>query len=343
MEYLFKIQNKIVPEVIDLAERRFCIMSKINEKGPMGRRALAENLDMSERSIRNELDFLAEQGLVEITRAGTRLTESGRSFMKEFERYIKELKDFSQLETELSRHLGLEDVIIVPCDFQHSSLLRELGRSAARYILGILQPGDILAVTGGYTMAEVANMMAPKEKLAGQVEVVPGRGGLGEVVEIQANTIAAQIANKIGADYHLLQVPDNLRQENIAAIKEEPSIQRTLDVLHNCNILLHGIGDAAEMASRRGRSEKEIEELLEMGAIGESFGFYFDAEGNIVNSTPSIGVGLEDVARIEKVVAVAGGEDKARAIPAVVSPEYQDVLITDEETARIMIRDLRKC
>ncbi len=337
MEYLFKIQNKIVPEVLDYAERRFHIISRLNESGPLGRRSLAEKLDMSERLIRNELEFLADRGLVEITRAGARLTESGHSFLREFERYIKELKDFSRLESDLSSYLGLEDVIIVPCDLQHSSLLRELGRSAARYIHGLLEPGDILAVTGGYTMAEVASMMTCKEELAGKVEVVPGRGGLGEVVEIQANTIAAEIANKIGAEYHLLQVPDNLKEENIAAIKGEPSIQRTLEVLNDSTILLHGIGEAAEMASRRGRSEEEIQKLVEKGAIGESFGFYFDAEGNIVHSTPSIGVRLEDVKEIDRVVAVAGGEDKVRAIPAVVSPEYQDVLITDEETARLII------
>ncbi len=341
MEYLFKVQNKIVPEVLELAETRFAIMSKVNETGAIGRRALAEKLNMSERQVRNELEFLSDNGFLEITRAGAQLSTRGESFLKEFERYIRELKNFSRLETEISQQLGLEDVIIVPCDFQHTSLLRELGRSAARYVLGILQPGDILAITGGYTMAEVANMMSCKESLSGQIEVVPGRGGLGEVVEIQANTIAAQIANKIGADYHLLQVPDNLREENIAAIKQEPSIQKTLEVLHNSNILVHGIGEAAEMASRRGRSEKEINDLLDKGAVGESFGFYFDAEGNIVHSTPSIGVGLEDVTRIERVIAVAGGEDKARAIPAVVSPEYQDVLITDEETASSMLEFLR--
>ncbi len=341
MEYLFKVQNKIVPEVLDLAERRYAILSKINENGAIGRRSLADKLKMSERQVRNELDFLSEHDFVETTRAGARLTDRGSSFLKEFERYIKEIKNFSQLEAEVSRHLGLNDVIIVPCDFQHTSLLQELGRSAARYVLGILQPGDILAITGGYTMAELASMMSSKDSLSGQVEVVPGRGGLGEVVEIQANTIAAQIAKKIGADYHLLQVPDNLKKENIAAIKNEPSIQRTLQVLHNSNILVHGIGEAAEMASRRGRSQQEINELLNKGAVGESFGFYFDAEGDIVHSTPSIGVGLEEVASIERVIAVAGGEDKARAIPAVVSPKYQDVLITDEGTARKMLKFLR--
>ncbi len=340
MEYLFKIQNKVVPEVLELAETRFSIMSKIKEEGAIGRRSLAEKLDESERKVRNELDFLASQDLVEITRAGAVLSESGESFLKDFQRYIQELRDLSHLEKDLTDLLGLESVIIVPCDFEHTTLLQELGRSTARYILGILESGDILAVTGGYTMAEVASMMSGKESLEGKVEVVPGRGGLGEVVEIQANTIAAEIANKIGGDYHLLQVPDNLREENIEVIKQEPSIQKTLSLMNECNILVHGIGEAAEMASRRGRNQEEIKELKEAGAIGESFGFYFDIHGNIVESTPSIGLGLEKVAQIDRVIAVAGGEDKVWAIPAVVSPEYQDVLITDERTARRMVKNL---
>jgi len=337
MEYLFKIQRKIVPEVIELAETRYSILHKIYNEGPIGRRAIAEDLELSERLVRNQLEFLTDRKLIKVSRAGAELTTSGEEFLAELERYIKEIKGFYNLERKLKKIIKLPEVIIVPCNLEYSSVLKELGRTAARYLLDLLQPRDVLAITGGYTMARVAEMVPDQPDRKFDITVVPGRGGLGEEVEIQANTIASTIAKKLGGKYCLLQVPDNLREENIAAIRKEPSIQRTFDILRQANILIHGVGQAEVMAERRGRTLEEISDLKDKGAIGEAFGFYFDARGEIVHSTPSVGLGLEDLDRIDKVIAVAGGENKARAIPAVISPEYQDVLITDENTARRII------
>ncbi len=337
MEYLFKIQKKIVPEVIDLAEIRYSIMHKIYNEGPIGRRAIAEDLELSERLVRNQLDFLADRKLIRVSRAGAELSPGGENFLRELERYIKELKGFYDLENTLKSLLQIPEVIIVPCDLEHSSILRELGRTAANYLLELLKPGDVLAITGGYTMARVGDMVPAHLDKKYDITVVPGRGGLGEEVEIQANTIASKIAKKLGGKYHLLQVPDNLQEENITAIKKEPSIQKTFSVLCQANVLVHGVGEAAVMAKRRGRSPAEIDQLQKKGAIGEAFGFYFNSQGEIVHSTPSVGLGLKDLQGIDKVIAVAGGEEKAKAIPAVISPKYQDVLITDENTAQRII------
>jgi len=167
---------------------------------------------------------------------------------------------------------------------------------------------------------------------------VPGRGGLGEDVEIQANTIAAKIAKKLGGKYQLLHIPDNIKEENIDYILNEPSIKRTMNYLKKANILLHGVGSARKMAERRKVSEKKIKELIKKGAIGESFGYYFNRKGEIVHSTTSVGMSLEDLSDIDTVIAVAAGREKAEAIIAAVSPKYQDILITDEEAAREILK-----
>lgn len=227
--------------------------------------------------------------------------------------------------------------MIVPCNLEHSNLIREIGRVAANYLRRLLRTGDIIAITGGYTMSQVAEMMPFCDERYENTIVVPGRGGLGEEVDIQANTIAASIAKKIGGKYYLLQVPDNLKVENISLIKDEPSIQKTLNILGKANILVHGVGNAAEMSARRGMDQSEIDDILSKGAIGEAFGYYCNLDGEIVYSTPSIGLSLEEVENIGTVIAVAGGEKKAEAIKSIISPKYQDVLITDEETARRII------
>ena len=62
MKHLFKIQEKIVPELIRLVELRYTILRNIYYNQPVGRRSLANNIDESERQVRNELEFLRSRG-----------------------------------------------------------------------------------------------------------------------------------------------------------------------------------------------------------------------------------------------------------------------------------------
>jgi len=337
MKKLFKIQEKIVPEIVETAQIRYNILRSIYYHQPVGRRALAHMLDLSERKVRNDLEFFEKNYFIRITPAGTQITRTGEEFLVELDEYIKELRDIKNLEQKLEKMLGLKKVKLVNGAVSETDRKVEIGRLAAQLLQEEIKNGDILAVTGGTTLAEVAARMDSRQEVS-DVLVVPGRGGLGEDVEIQANTIAAEIAKKLGGSYYLLHVPDNIAEENFSRICHEPSIQKTLQILKKANILIHGVGSAEDMAVRRGLSREEIDFLTAERAVSEAFGFYFDSSGKIVYSTASVGLTLEDLKDIETVIVVAGGENKAEAILAAVSPQYQDILITDEVTARKIIR-----
>ncbi|MFW5985975.1 MAG: sugar-binding transcriptional regulator [Halanaerobiales bacterium] len=332
MKYLFKIQKKIVPELISLAEIRYTILRTVNYNQPIGRRSLASKLDLSERSVRNQLEFLHSINMLEITRAGTVITPAGRNFLPELDKYIKEIRNIRNLEKKLKKVMELERVFIVPGELEYATIKQEIGRFTADILQDYIEDGDIIAVTGGSTLAGVARSM-PYHENHRDVMVVPARGGIGEKVEIQANTVAAEIAKKLGGSYRLLHVPDNINKENIGMITSEPSIKKALNYLGKANLLLHGVGTADDMAERRDMNEEDIKLLEEKGAIGEAFGIYFDYQGCIVYSTTCVGLNLKALKNVDRVIAVAGGVNKAQAITAVVSPEYHDVLITDEKTA----------
>lgn len=59
---------------------------------------------------------------------------------------------------------------------------------------------NIVAVTGGTTIEAVAEMMTPDSKNR-ELLFVPARGGLGEDVKNQANTICAHMAEKASGTY----------------------------------------------------------------------------------------------------------------------------------------------
>ncbi len=59
--------KKIVPELIEVYEKRYTILRNVYNLQPIGRRTLASRLGMGERTVRNETEFLRNAGLLEIS------------------------------------------------------------------------------------------------------------------------------------------------------------------------------------------------------------------------------------------------------------------------------------
>ncbi|MBE3584080.1 MAG: hypothetical protein IMX01_08205 [Limnochordaceae bacterium] len=335
------ILQRIVPELADLVDQRYTVLRQVYFHQPVGRRSLSSRLQLPERTIRNEMEILREQGLLRAEPAGMVVTDLGEQLLTELKDLVRQFHGLSDVERRLARSLGLERVIVVPGDSDtDETVKKEMARATARYLAEILQDGDILAVTGGSTMAEVARSL-PDSVVRRDVVVVPARGGLGEEVELQANTVAASLARALGATYRLLHLPDEVGEEALTTLAANPKIGSLLELIRQADVVLHGVGSAEEMARRRGLRPDQMEVLRQRRAVGEAFGYYFNREGEIVYSTGSVGLRLEDLERVPNVVAVGGGTSKAEAALAVLSPHYQKVCITDEGAARRMLELLR--
>lgn len=334
MEEILKIQQKIVPELIGLLEKRYNILRTIYYNQPIGRRVLANDLNLGERIVRSEINFLKNQNLIEINNPGMMVTSDGEQIIDKLKDFIHEIKGLSELEILLRDRLKLKSVIIVPGDIEEDkTVTKELGRITANYVRGIIKSNDIIALTGGSTIKEVIDNI-PRISNLKNVLVVPARGGMGKNVEMQANTLAASLANKIGGSYKLLHVPDNLSDKALDTILHEKEIKEVIDSIRNANVLIYGIGIADEMAYRRGVTAEKLKELQSMGTVGEAFGCYFNSIGEVIYSTPTIGIYNTDIRKIDNTIAVAGGKRKAEAIVATIVNNENGVLITDEGAAR---------
>ena len=337
MDKLLLLQQKIAPEIVPLIRNRYQILHMIHLLQPIGRRALADQLRFQERMIRNEIDVLRSSQLIACSSEGMSVTPEGEALLTGMTDYIRDLQGLNLLEQTLMEQWGIPKVIVVPGDSdQDESVKKDLARLTAEFLLQHLQDGAILAVAGGTTLAGVGSaLMEPRNRR--NITVIPAQGGLGEEVEIQANTVAANIAKELGANYRLLHVPDDLRPETIQTIAGEPKIKELLDMLRQADMFLHGIGAAEEMARRRGMPAVKVNAVLQQGAVGEAFGYYFAADGRVVHSTSSVGLQLAELALIKRVVAVAGGASKAAAVRAVLRNGPRDILIIDEGAAREIV------
>ena len=128
----------------------------------------------------------------------------------------------------------------------------------------------------------------------------------------------------------------------LEAILNEKDIKRIIDKIKSAEVLIYGIGIAKDMANKRGLSEEIINELEGLGAVGEAFGHYFNESGDIIYSTPTIGVKNEDVKNTKVLIAVAAGKNKARAIIATEINASSTVLIIDEAAAEEIINIIEK-
>ncbi|ADD02809.1 transcriptional regulator, DeoR family [Thermoanaerobacter italicus Ab9] len=333
MKDIIALQQKIVPELIDLLQKRYTIMRNIYFNQPIGRRALSHQLNMGERIIRTEVSFLKAQGLVDINPLGMTITKEGEELIENLKDFIHELKGLNNIESLLKDKLGVEKVIVVPGDVEQDPMIKkELGKSAANYLKNIINDDSIIALTGGSTVLEVAKGM-PQLYSKSNIVVVPARGGLGKEVEKQANTIASILAKKLGGTYKMLHVPDNLGKEAVKSLIKEPDIREVVETLKRADILIFGIGRSDVMAERRNLPQDIRDFLMRENATSEALGYYFDKEGKVVYATPSIFLTLEDLKFVKNLIAVSGGKSKAEAIVSTCRSSNVQVLVTDEGAA----------
>ncbi|GGG05282.1 sugar-binding transcriptional regulator [Paenibacillus abyssi] len=333
MRKIIELQQQLMPDLTDVMKKRYNILQQVKQSDFIGRRMLAASLSMTERVLRAETDFLKAQGLLEIQPSGMRISDAGKQLLDEMEPMVKELFGLSDLEERIRRYFGLKQVWVVPGDSDTSlHTKRELGRAGCHALRKYMGTDDVVAVTGGTTLAQVANQLTSQAPLKG-IRFVPARGGLGESVDYQANTIVSTMAKRTGAQYRLLHVPDHLGEEAYLSLMQEPNIREIVEVIRSARIVLHGIGDAMVMARRRKVDEAMVHAMKDEGALAEAFGFYFDRQGAVVHRMPTAGLRLEDIQAAEVVIAIAGGKSKAEAIAAVMRFGHDDVLVTDEAAA----------
>lgn len=337
---ILKAQLELMPEWKDMLQQRYQILYTIALSKGIGRRTLAEALQLSEREVRKEFDLLRAQGLILVSREGAEVTPPGQQLLVELKSLVDEWSGRHEKETTLKRFLGIEEVHIVAGnsdDSEQAQLL--LADEAAKWIFANLKPRMITAVTGGTTIAKIADHLPQSSKIE-QLQFVAARGGIGKDVQLQANTIAALFAEKLNGSYKTLYIPDRLSESAYEAMTQEPFVQEMMALYEQMSILVHGIGDATEMARRRSSSSEELKLLKEQQAVSEAFGYYFNARGEVVHRIRTIGVQLEQLEQTPHIVAVAGGAQKAHALDSYFQQApKQTVLITDEGAADQLIKE----
>ena len=338
MKNLLKIQQKLIPEVIEIMTKRYLVLREISLSGPIGRRALANNLQNSERIIRTETELLKQQGLIDVASKGMTITQEGQQLLKDLKDAMRDVIGINQLQEEIRQYLGIKKVILIPGSYDNNHrLIKDIGSQAAKYFLDIIKDNDIVSIAGGSTMLEFARSIKSDKKY-NSITVVPARGSMGLDVETQSNNVVAEVSKNIHSNYKLLNVPDQLCEESIKMLTQEPEIKSTLELIDNSDVLVFGVGRADEMVERRKLSDEIAKNIMDKKAVGEAFGHYFNKKGEIVYKLNTVGIDMKSFKNKRETIAVFAGRKKAEAFIPISKINKNIVLITDEESAKEILK-----
>ena len=336
MQNVLSVIEEVIPDIMYKLQNRYQILRNVFLLGPVGRRVVSERMGITERVLRTESEGLKKQGLIKTSKMGMELTEKGEAVYHQLDQLMGQLLGMKEKEKKLASYLEIEHCVIISGDVdEQSKLHEEMGRAAVEALDFLLPEGtNIIAVMGGTTMAEAANQMNETLSRKRKLMFVPARGGLGESVDIQANSISALMAQKTGGENRVLYVPEQVSVETYKPLLQEPGIKKTLKLVDDANCVLYGIGDAKLMAERRGMNEEVLALIETKAAVGEAFGEFYNQSGGVVYKIPRIGLQSDKLADIASVIVVAGGKSKAKAIEAHIKKAPRHTwLITDEGAA----------
>lgn len=293
-----------------------------------------------------------EDGLTQAViarRLGTSISTVSRMLVQARERQLVRIvlahlpEEYHQLERALEKRYGLDEAVVVqPSDEAEPSLIRALGHAGVNYLKRVLSGGEVLGVSWGRTVLSVARSFEQPTRRLG-VEVVPLVGGVGQrEPEIHANNIAIELARRLGGKWLLLHAPVIVANSHIRdTLLQDEALAQVLEQARQADLALVGIGNAgtpSTLARMGYLRQEEMEALIARGAVGSMVISFFDQYGRPVPGVEerSIGVTLEELRRIPRVVALAGGREKVEAIRGALKGGLVNVLITDVATAQAL-------
>ncbi|QUI22527.1 sugar-binding transcriptional regulator [Vallitalea pronyensis] len=245
------------------------------------------------------------------------------------------------LEEQLKDRFGLKDVrVLLGCNIQFDQMLSGLGTLANEYVDSLLKPNTIVGISRGKTMKSVINAISPSRKIPITVVQLVGSTRSNDP-SIEGTEIARQFANAYGGTYYYLFTPLFLEDENAREVlMKTGAVAETLALSERADMILTGLGflsqDDLSLLWNGFLEQEEIFNLRSKGAIGHICGYYYDLNGQIIDTKihkSIIGLDINKIIHKEYVIGVAGGPSKIKSILGALRGQLINVLITDEKTA----------
>lgn len=291
---------------------------------------IADRLEISRSSVSRLIKEARDRGIVEI--------RIKRPLYRDYE-----------LEQTLIDRFGIRDayVLLTGNLREPGAALNAIGRLAAGYlnrVLDGLPPGSSIGIAWGTGAFAAANAVAVNQEK--QIDVVQMLGSVGAPDPlIDGPDLARMLASKLGGRHYYLHAPVLVEQNGLRdLLYREPAVRDALARIDSLAVAITGIGTVQPEASsflRTGHlTVAELEALQAQGIVGETCGRFFNQDGQSRGfeiNEHVIGIELNALQQIPRVVAMAHGLPKVAAILGALRGRFMTVLCTDDITARAIL------
>jgi DNA-binding transcriptional regulator LsrR (DeoR family) len=247
------------------------------------------------------------------------------------------------LEDRIAQRWNLAFCAVAPTVEEGPLPLRALASAGSRWLDGVLESGEVslIGVGHGRTLAELVRNLprVPRPR----IRFVSLLGSLTRHAAANPFDVIHSLTEITGAESYFMPAPffaDSLQDKRV--LLAQKSLKDVIALARAAELHVVGIGEVGPQSHLLASgmiTAAESRELERAGAVGEVLGRFVDAAGRPVAAEineRALAVRLEEIEG-RRVVAVAGGRGKARAIAAVLESRVITGLITDETTAREVV------
>lgn len=287
---------------------------------------VAERLNLTRVTVTRLLQAAREKGIVRFT-------------------ITKPMPSSYRMALELEKKAGLEKAIVVKGIEKASGVSDPLGQAGAEYLTQLIFKECRLGIGWSTTVSRIAPYLVKSDQKARCIINELAGSMLG--VE-NPYSISARVADIFDVPIETLPVPALVHSKNARdAILEEPSIQMAMENAAKCDFAFVGLGEVGvnnTMVRTGYLTESMMHALEHQGAVGEILMRYFNINGEQI-MTPLddriISLSWEALSKIPHIVVMAAGKKKVDALIGVLRGRLLHCLITDEETAQLLLQDPR--
>ncbi|MCX7845826.1 MAG: sugar-binding transcriptional regulator, partial [Dictyoglomaceae bacterium] len=236
----------------------------------------------------------------------------------------KPIENYFYLEEKLKEKYNLKDVVVTRGFLgNESQTIQNIAQAAAFFLETEIKNDDVIGIAcWSEVLYHTINFMTPFNNVS-NCEVIQILGGIGDPsAEIHAFQLTKRLAQILNGKMLLLPAPALVSSTDAKKILlNDPSIKETISKFEELTLVITGIGSLqpSQLLQKSGNifKEEELSLLKRKGAIGEICLHFFDKEGKPIEGELNervIGIDIKQLKKVERVIGIAGGERKHKAI-----------------------------
>jgi DNA-binding transcriptional regulator LsrR (DeoR family) len=253
----------------------------------------------------------------------------------------------SELAVNLERALDLDEAIVTPAAKDVEQTAKSVGLALGKFLSEAVADSMTIGVGWGRTLtASLASFRPPRRQ---DIKVVSLLGGAIETRFVSPVDCSWRLASRLDAECYLFPAPLVVDSaETKQRLIEKCGLDRLFALAQKLDLAVVSVGDIGPKPSSLARhllTEKELDELVDLGCVGDVMCNFLDKDGGSVRHPINqriMSIDLETLRKAGHVVIACGGAHRAPAISAAIKRIGCNTLVTDESAARALLEQVEQ-